>query len=56
MNCREMVEAMDAKGYWMSDGKTPAATLYIAIIRDIQNKGSDSRFYKIGRSMFASGC
>jgi hypothetical protein len=34
MNCREMIAAMAAKGYWSSPGgKTPAATLYTAVTK-----------------------
>jgi hypothetical protein len=36
MNCKEMVEAMAAKGYWNTPGsKTPNATLYSSIAREI---------------------
>jgi len=32
MSCKEMVEAMQAKGLWTSPGgKTPEATLYTAV-------------------------
>jgi HB1, ASXL, restriction endonuclease HTH domain len=47
MNCKEMIEAMAAKGYWKSPGgKTPHSTLYSAILREIGAKGKDSRFKK----------
>ena len=37
MNCKELVEAMAAKGYWKSScGQTPHATIYSAIAREIQ--------------------
>lgn len=53
MNCREMIEAMAAKGYWASPGgKTPTATLYSAIAREIAAKGVDSRFRKTDRAKF----
>ncbi len=36
MNCKEMVEAMEAQGLWSTPGgKTPHATLYASILRDI---------------------
>jgi hypothetical protein len=39
MNCQDMINAMAAKGYWTSPGgKTPAATLYSAILRELQTK------------------
>ena len=54
MNTKAMIEAMAAKGYWTSPGrKTPHATLYSAILREIDTKGSDARFKKTERGMFA---
>ena len=53
MNCQEMIEAMAAKGYWTSPGgKTPAATLYSAILRELKTTGKDSRFKKTERGKF----
>lgn len=55
MNCKEMIEAMAAKGYWTSPGgKTPHATLYAAILREITVKGKEARFAKTERGKFAS--
>ena len=54
MTAKEMVEAAEQKGYWKSpDGKTPHATLYSAIIREMAAKGSESRFRKAERGKFA---
>jgi HB1, ASXL, restriction endonuclease HTH domain len=54
MNTKAMIEAMAAKGYWTSPGgKTPHATLYSAILREIDIKGTDARFKKTERGMFA---
>ena len=54
MNAKEMIEAMATKGYWKSPGgKTPHATLYSAIQREIAKKGKDSRFKKTDRGKFA---
>jgi len=40
MNCQEMIQAMAAKGYWTSPGgKTPSATLYSGILRELKTKG-----------------
>ena len=50
---KDMVEQMLAKGYWKTGGKTPAATIYAAIIREIAKKGSDARFKKTERGKFA---
>lgn len=53
MNAKEMIEAVEAKGYWKSPGgKTPHATLYSAIIREIATKGAEARFRKAERGKF----
>jgi hypothetical protein len=53
MNCKELIEAMAAKGYWASpSGQTPAATLYSAILRELEKKGAESRFKKTERGLF----
>lgn len=54
MTAKEMVDAAESKGYWKSPGgKTPHATLYSAIIREIANKGAEARFRKTERGKFA---
>jgi outer membrane biosynthesis protein TonB len=54
MGCTEMIGAMAARGYWTSPGgKTPAATLYSAMFREIATKGTHSRFVKADRGKFA---
>lgn len=54
MTCKAMVEAMSAKGYWSSlGGKTPEATLYASLLRQIRDKGADATFQKTGRGLFA---
>jgi hypothetical protein len=54
MSCQEMIKAMADKGYWSSpDGKTPHATLYSAILREINVKGKEARFVKTERGKFA---
>ena len=53
MNCQEMIDAMAAKGYWTSPGgKTPSATLYSAILRELKTKKSEARFRKTERGKF----
>ena len=52
LNCRQMVERMLAKGLWKTGGKTPAATIYSALLRHIQKNGGKSRFRKVGRGKF----
>ncbi len=55
LRCREMIELMGAQGYWKSPGgKTPEATLYAAITREINTKGQDARFKKTDRGLFAT--
>jgi hypothetical protein len=54
MNCQELIAAMAEKDYWTSPGgKTPQATLYSAIAREITTKGAHSRFVKADRGKFA---
>jgi hypothetical protein len=52
MDCKAIVEKVLAKGLWQTKGKTPAATLYAAIIREIAAKGKDARFHKTDRGLF----
>jgi hypothetical protein len=54
MSSQALIEAMAAKGYWTSPGgRTPQATLFAAMTREIANKGRASRFQKTGRGLFA---
>lgn len=52
LSCKAIVARAFEKGYWASDGKTPAATIYAAILREIANKGDEARFRKAGRGKF----
>jgi hypothetical protein len=52
LGCKTIVERAIEKGYWKTGGKTPAATVYAAILREIQKKGDASRFAKADRGMF----
>lgn len=55
MRAKAIIEAMEAKGLWKSPGgKTPDATLYAAMIREISSKGSEARFRKADRGLFAA--
>ena len=49
----EMVERMLKRGLWKTSGKTPAATIYSAIIREMAAKGKDARFKKVDKGKFA---
>ena len=54
MNVQELITTMESKGYWASPGgKTPHATLYSAILRDLA-KGDESKFVKTERGRFTS--
>ena len=55
LTTKEMIEKMAAKKYWTSPGgKTPHATLYSAILREINEKGKDARFVKTERGKFSA--
>ena len=56
MRAKELIAEMGAKGLWKSPGgKTPEATLYAAIIREIAAKGVKARFKKHERGVFVAG-
>ena len=53
MNTKAMIESMAAKAYWTSPGgKTPSATLYSALLREIDVKKEASRFRKVAKGLF----
>jgi hypothetical protein len=52
MRCGDLVETMINTGLWETNGKTPAATIYAAILREIQTKGAEARFKKTDRGLF----
>src|SRR5262249_16284230 len=53
LNAQEMIKAMAEKSYWSSaKGLTPHATLYSAIVREINTRGKESRFRKDGPGKF----
>ncbi len=53
MNTKQMVDLAASEGLWTSpNGKTPHATLYSAILREINTKGADARFTKVERGQF----
>lgn len=55
MSSKELIEAIVAGGHWTSPaGKTPHATLYSAMIREIAVKGNAARFRKMERGKFAA--
>ena len=52
MKCKDIVQAMLDKGLWQTGGRTPSATIYSAMLREITTKGNDSRFKKTDRGLF----
>ena len=53
LRSQDLIDAMAAKGLWKSPGgKTPAATLYAAVLREIAAKKSEARFKKVERGLF----
>lgn len=56
MRATEMIAEMEKKGLWKTPGgKTPEATLYAAVIREIAAKGDKARFRKHERGVFVAG-
>jgi len=54
MTAKAMIEAMTDRGLWTSPGgKTPHATLYAAILREIATKAEKARFRKTAPGHFA---
>lgn len=54
MTTKAMIEAMTERGLWTSPGgKTPQATLYAAILREVATKGTKARFRKTAPGHFA---
>jgi len=54
MRAQELINAMAEQNLWKSPaGKTPAGTLYAAMLREERDKGSATRFRKVDRGQFA---
>ena len=55
MQAKSIVETVVERGLWTPGaGKTPHATLYAAMTREIATKGKDARFRKVDRGQFAA--
>lgn len=52
LGTKEMVAKILGAGWWNTKGRTPEATLYSAIIREIGSRDGKTRFVKIGRGRF----
>lgn len=44
MSSKEIIAAVQEKGFWTPTGKTPWLTLHTALSREIESKGESSRF------------
>ena len=53
LSAKAIAERAIAAG-WKTSGKTPHATLYAAIIREIAKKGKEARFVKTERGRYAA--
>ncbi len=55
MTCKQLVEAMAERWLWSSPGgKTPEATLYASLLRELVKKGDAARFVKAAPGRFAA--
>ncbi len=55
MRAVDLIAEMEKDGLWKSPGgKTPEATLYAALIREIAAKGKEARFKKADRGLFVA--
>lgn len=53
MRSQEIITAMAEQGLWTSpNGRTPASTLYAAVLRELRDKGASARFRKVDRGLF----
>ena len=52
MTCRQITAQIISAGLWTTNGKTPHATIYSAMLREIDDKPGESRFVKTGRGLF----
>ena len=53
LRCQELITKMGEQNLWSSPGgKTPHATLYAAFLREINERGKESRFRKVERGLF----
>jgi hypothetical protein len=52
LTCQEIVKVMLESGVWKTNGKTPDATLYVALTRDMKKYGDKSPFRREGKTFF----
>jgi len=51
LGCSEIMNRILKRGLWATEGKTPAATLYSALLRNVR-KGAASKFCKAAKGQF----
>lgn len=55
MSAKAIIQAMTDQGLWTSPGgRTPHATIYSAMLREIAAKGKEARFRKVDRGRFVA--
>ena len=54
LNAKTLTERILTQGLWQTAGKTPAATICAAMLREIKTKGNGSRFRKAGKGKFTA--
>lgn len=54
LNAKEILERVKAQGLWKTSGRTPQATLYSGMIREIARKGEAARFRKAEKGKFTA--
>lgn len=52
VGAKDLITRIIDEGLWTTQGKTPEATLYSAMIREIAGKGAEARFQKVSRGRF----
>lgn len=52
LSVKEIVALMLERKLWQTSGKTPSATIYAAMTREIATKGDAARFCKVARGKF----
>lgn len=52
LTCGEMMKRILSQELWTTAGRTPAATLYSGILREIRRKGDEARFVQAERGKF----
>lgn len=54
LSAKDLIERMEKASLWKSQGgKTPSATLYSALIREIKQRKAESRFKRIAPGKFS---